>query len=115
MLAYHHPHRSSQNRINQNGNDGTTGGVLDEPAPYSLPQPLDENGGGGSNENATKLERDMQLAFEEQEKSSLAPAPSFPRSHHHSAELSHPQIDQDYNRGGTSYGRLEELGWLSTW
>ncbi|CZR63509.1 uncharacterized protein PAC_13406 [Phialocephala subalpina] len=46
----------------------------DEPAPHTLPQPLGENGGGGSDENASELERDMQLASEEQEKSS-APAP----------------------------------------
>jgi hypothetical protein len=38
--------------------------------PQSLPHPLDENGGGGSDENASELERGMELAFEEQEKSS---------------------------------------------
>jgi len=51
----------------------------------------------------------MLLAFEEQEKSSSATAPSSPRPHHHSAKPSHPQIHQEHDQSGTSYGRLEEL------
>jgi hypothetical protein len=52
---------------------------------------------------------DMLLAFEEQEKSLSATAPSSPRPHHHSTELPHPQIDQEHDQSGTNYGRLEEL------
>lgn len=73
----HHPSpRPLYDRINQRGDDETKGGVLDEPAPHSLLTPLDENGGGGSYENAAELERDIQLAFEEQEKSLSATAPA---------------------------------------
>jgi hypothetical protein len=69
------------------------GGASGEPAPHTLSQPLSENGGGGSDENAYELERDMQLAFEEQEKSSSAPAPGSPCPRRPSAEPSHPQIE----------------------
>jgi hypothetical protein len=50
--------------------------------PYSPPNPLDEDSGGGSDENVSKLERDMLLAFEEQ---------------------------QEHEQGGTSYSSLEGL------
>ena len=50
-------------------------------APHSLPKPLDEDGGGESEENVSELEMDMLLAFEEQEKSSSATAPSSARPH----------------------------------
>jgi hypothetical protein len=82
------------------------------PVSYTLPQPLDENG-GGSDENTTELGRDMQLAFGEQEKrpSVTAPRPRGPQPQ--SAEPSHPPIDQEHDQGGTGYGRLEELGHCS--
>lgn len=63
---------------------------------YTLPQPLDENGGGGSEGNVSDLERDMELAFGEQEELS-ATSPSSPRPRR-SAEPSHSQIDQDYGQ-----------------
>jgi hypothetical protein len=47
------------------GDDGNTQCTLEEPAPHSLPKPLDEEGGGRSEENVSELERDMLLAFEE--------------------------------------------------
>ena len=85
------------------------GGAPDKPAPHTPPQPLGENGGGGSDENTSELERDTQLAFEEQEKSSV-PAPGFLRPRRPSAEPSHPQIKREHDRGVTSHGRSEELG-----
>jgi hypothetical protein len=92
---YSHPHRhgSSYDWVNQHGDDETTGSASDELAPHTLPQPLDENE-GGSDENASELERGMQLAFEEQEKSSSAPAPNSPRPQRPSAEPPHPQIER---------------------
>jgi hypothetical protein len=55
---------------------------------------LDENGGGGSKvKTVSKLEKDLLLAFKEQEKSLLAPAPSFLYPYLSSAELLHPQIN----------------------
>jgi hypothetical protein len=81
------------------------GGALDEPAPHALPQPLSDSGGGGSDKSASELERDMQLAVEEQEKSSPAPNSLRPRR-----PSVHPQTEQEHDRGGTSCGRSEELG-----
>jgi hypothetical protein len=69
------------------------GGVPDKPAPHTLPQLLGKSGGGGSNENASELKRDMQLALEEQEKSLSAPAPGSPRPCYPFAEPLYPQIE----------------------
>jgi hypothetical protein len=89
---YHSP-RPSHDRIGQHDNDGNTQRTSKELTPYSLPKPLDEEGGGGSEENVSELERDMLLAFEEQEKSSSATAPSSARPPCRFVEPSHPQID----------------------
>jgi hypothetical protein len=105
---YHSP-RPSHDGIGQRDDDGNTQRTSKEPAPHSLPKPLDEEGGGGSEENVSELERDMLLAFEEQEKSSSATAPSSARPPRHSVEPSHPQIDQEHEQGGTSYSSLEGL------
>jgi hypothetical protein len=64
-------------------------------------------------ESVSELERDVLLAFEEQEKSSSATIPSSPRPSRRSTEPSHPRIDQTHDQSGTSYGRLEELGYGS--
>ncbi len=64
-------------------------------------------------EGVSELERDVLLAFEEQEKSSSATTSSSPRPPRPSAEPSHPRIDQTHDQNGTSYGRLEELGYGS--
>ncbi len=53
----------------------------------------------------------MLLAFEEQEKPSSASDPSSPRPHRQSTKPPHPQIDQEDDQGGSSYGRLDELGY----
>ncbi|TVY13031.1 hypothetical protein LARI1_G009055 [Lachnellula arida] len=72
-------------------NDETTGGALDEQAPYSLLTLLDESGGGGTDENTSELERGIQLALEEQGPSLVLTPSSFcPRRD--SAELSHSQV-----------------------
>jgi hypothetical protein len=104
----HHSLRLSQDQINQHSNDGTIRRTSEEPGPYSLSTPLDENGGGGSEEKTvSELEKDLLLAFEEQEKPSLAPAPSSP--HRPSAEQLHPQIDWEHDQEHDQSGRLEEL------
>jgi hypothetical protein len=105
---HHHPPRSSQDRINQR--DDGMGGAPDQPALHTLPQPLGENGGGRGDENASELERDKQLASEEQEKSSSAPAADSPHPCRPSAEPPHPQTEQEHDRGGTSCGISDELG-----
>jgi len=114
-LAWGQPHSCyhssgpSHDRINQHDGDGNTQCTSEEPGPQTLPQPLDEDGGGESGENVSELEIDMLLAFEEQEKSSSATAPSSPRPHRHSTGPLHPQIDQEHDQSRTNYGRLEEL------
>jgi hypothetical protein len=92
-----HSQRSSQDQISQHGNDRTMPSASEEPKPYTLP---------ASSENVSELEKDLLLAFEEQDKllSALVPTPSSPRLWHHSIEPSHPQIY------GASTVRLEELG-----
>jgi hypothetical protein len=102
---YHSP-RPLHDWIGQYDDDGNTQRTSEEPAPHSLPKPLDEDGGGGSEENVSELERDMLLAFEEQEKSSSATAPSSPQPPHRYTEQSHPRIDE---QSGTSYSSLEGL------
>jgi hypothetical protein len=82
-------------------------GISDEPASHILLQPLDENSKGRSNENASKLERNMQLVFEEQEKLLSAPAPSSHYPHRPSAEASYFQLSQENDQSGTGYGKLE--------
>jgi hypothetical protein len=99
---YHSP-GPSHDQIGQYNSDGNTQRTSEEPAPHSLPKPLDEDGGGGSGEIVSELERDMLLAFEEQEKSSLAPTPSSPQPPCRYTEHSHPRIDQEHEQGGISY------------
>jgi hypothetical protein len=79
---YHSP-RPLHDRIGQYDNDGNTQRTIEEPGPYTLPKPLDEDGRGESGENVSELEMDMLLAFEEQEKPSSATAPSSARPHRH--------------------------------
>jgi hypothetical protein len=82
-------------------------GTSDEPASYILLQLLDENSKGRSNKNASKLERNMQLVFEKQEKLLSAPAPSSYYPHRPSAEASYLQLSQENDQNGTGYGKLE--------
>jgi hypothetical protein len=99
-----HSSGPSHDGINQH-DDRTS----EEPGPHTLPQPLDEVGGGESEENVSEFERDMLLAFEEHVKSSSATAPSSPLPHRHSTEPPHPQIDQEHDQSEANYARLEEL------
>jgi hypothetical protein len=113
MLAQDQPHSLhhspilSPDQTNQLGNDGTTRGALNEPAPYSLPNPLGWSSGVEKEKTVSELETDSLPAFEEQEKSSII-TPSSPRPHR-SAEPSHLQVDQEHDQSGTGNARLEEL------
>jgi hypothetical protein len=109
---YYSP-RPPHHQIGLHDNDKNTQSTLEEPAPHSLPKPLDEDGGGDSGENVSDLERDMLLAFEEQEKSSSATALSSPQPPCRYTEQLSLQIDQEHKQGKTSHSRLEELGFCS--
>jgi hypothetical protein len=107
--SLHHSPRPPHHQIGQHNNNENTRSTSEELAPHSLPKPLDKDGRGDSSENVSDLERDMLLAFEEQEKSSSATALSS--SHPpccYTKQLS-LQIDQEDDQGNTSYGRLDEL------
>jgi hypothetical protein len=52
----------------------------------------------------------MQLAFEEQEKSSSALAPGSLRPCYPFTKPLHPYTKHKHNRGKTSYSKLKELG-----
>lgn len=109
--SYHHFPGPSQDQIDPCDNDGTTRSASEEPAAYSPPAPLGEEGGEGRDENVCELEKDMLLAFEEQEKSSAATSLSSPRPLRYSAEPLHPPIDQDRDRGERSHLRSADLGY----
>jgi hypothetical protein len=81
--SLHHSPRLSQDQINQD-NEEIIQRTSEEPDPNSLSTPLDQNSRAGSEEKTiSELEKDLLLAFEEQEK--------------------------EHNQSGTGYGRLEEL------
>jgi hypothetical protein len=111
--SLHHSPRPPHHQIGQHDNDKNTQSTSEEPAPHSLPKPLDEDGGGDSGENVSDLERDMLLTFEEQEKSSSATALSSPQPPCRYTKQSSPQIDQEDDQGDTSHSRLNELGYSS--
>jgi hypothetical protein len=110
--SHHHFPGPPYNQIGQH-DDRNTQRTSEEPAPYSLPKLLGEDSEGGSGENVSDLERDMLLAFEEQEKSSSATAPGFPQPPYRYTEQSSPQIDQEDDQDDTSHGGLDELGYGS--
>ena len=93
--SLHHSPRPPHHQIGQHDNDKNTQSTSEEPAPHSLPKPLDEDGGGESGENVSDLERDMLLAFEEQEKSSSATTLSSPQPPCRYTKQSSPQIDRE--------------------
>jgi len=96
----HHSPESSQDQIDQHGNDSGPS-ASEESMPHTLHASLSKNGEGGSGEETlSELEKDLLLAFEEQDKLSLAsaPTPSSPRLGRYSIELPHPQIDQERNK-----------------
>jgi hypothetical protein len=99
----------SHNQIVQYDNvDRSTQRTLEEPTPYSLPKPLDEDG-RGSEETVSELERDMLLAFEEQDKSSSATAPSSPQPLCDYTGQWHAQVYKGHEQGRTSYSSFEGL------
>ncbi|KAH7308327.1 hypothetical protein BKA65DRAFT_485675 [Rhexocercosporidium sp. MPI-PUGE-AT-0058] len=85
----------SQDQTKPHGDNRTTRSASEESAAQSLIITLGQDGGGESEESVSDLERDMQLAFEEQEEL-LATSPSSPRCR--SFESSQPPIDQDCDR-----------------
>jgi hypothetical protein len=92
LYSCHHSPGSSQDQIDQHGNDSGPS-TSEESMPHTLHASLGKNGEGGSEEeNLSELEKDLLLAFEEQDKLSLAsaPTPSSPRLGRHSIELPHP-------------------------
>jgi hypothetical protein len=72
---------------------GVCGGG-NELAPHSVPEPSDEDG----DDNSSDLERDLQLAFEEQEKSASAAAPG---------SLAHRRSTGPLQNQGNSYFQAE--------
>ncbi|KAH6702756.1 hypothetical protein BKA61DRAFT_680954 [Leptodontidium sp. MPI-SDFR-AT-0119] len=94
--SHRHSLGVSQDQIKPHGDNRTTRSASEESAAQSLIITLDEDGGRESEENVSDLERDMQLAFEEQEEL-LATSPSSP--HRLPLESSHPSSNQDCDRG----------------
>jgi hypothetical protein len=83
--------KPSQDQINRHSNDGTIRHTSEEPGPHSLSTPLNKNNGGGSEEKTvSKLEKDLLLAFKQQEKPSLTPAPNSLRPRRPSTKPLHP-------------------------
>jgi hypothetical protein len=75
---------------------------------YSLPRLSDQGREGQIDDNIAAIENELQLALEEQEKSSPAGPSSSPR-HRCSVELSHPPNDEEHDQSGAGYSRLEGL------
>jgi hypothetical protein len=98
----------SQDATNQH-DDGNTRRTSGEAGADTLPQPSDEDGECKGGENVSELEKDMLLAFEEQENLSLTNTPNSPHPHHPSSEPAHPQMDHEPDQNGTNFARLEEL------
>jgi hypothetical protein len=71
-------------------NNRNTRRTLEESTPHSLPEPLDEDSGRGSDYDISELEKDLLLAFEEQGKSSSVSSPGSARPPHRSVEPLHP-------------------------
>ena len=84
----------SQDQTKPHGDSRTTRSASEESDAEIIT--LDQDGAGVSEEYVPDLERDMQLAFEEQEEL-LATSPSSP--HRLPFESSHPPVDQDCDRG----------------
>lgn len=80
-----------------------------EPLASLLPETLNEDGGEGSKDYFSELEKDLLLTFEEQGKLLSAPAASSLYAPCCSTEPSHAQISQDHEQDATSQGRLEGL------
>jgi hypothetical protein len=80
---------------------------LEEPMRHPLSTLLGEDGKAERSTNVSELEKDMLLAFKEQEQSSSATAPGSPTPHHHPPKLPLPQLDQEPDQSGNDYGGLE--------
>jgi hypothetical protein len=71
---------------------------------------LDEESGGDSGESTSELEKDMLVAFEEQEKELLGTTPSSPCHSRHSTRPPDPDIDPELDQSRTTSGRFEGRG-----
>jgi hypothetical protein len=89
--SLHYSLRPLQDQINQHSNNRTIQCTLEEPGPYSLSALLDENSRGDSKEKTvSKLEKDLLLAFKEQENLSFTPTPSSLCPYRPSTKPLHP-------------------------
>lgn len=98
---------SPQDQVKQ-PDDGNTR-TPEEPVPHMVSKSLDEDVREEMDENGCQLQRELLLAFEEQENPTLAIAPSSTHPHRQSTEPPAAQISQELNQIGTDNGGLEEL------
>jgi len=70
---------------------------------------LNKNNEEKSKKNVSEFERDMLLAFKEQEKLLSATALSFTHSHCYFTKPLSSQINQKDDQGESSYNRLNDL------
>jgi hypothetical protein len=87
-------------------NDGGTPCTSEDLGADTLPQLL-EGGGQECAENVSRLEREMLLAFKEQEDLSVT-APSSPLPRRHSPEATREHTGQEQDPSGSSCGGLKE-------
>jgi len=88
-------------------NTGDAQSVSEAPGADTLPELLNEGGGQKCANNMSELEKDMELAFQEQGELSMA-APMSPLLHSHSPEPTREQMEKEQDWHGTSLGGLEE-------
>jgi hypothetical protein len=98
-----------QDTTNQN-KDGNTQCTLGEPGADILSQSSDNDGERECGENKSELEKDMLLAFKEQEDLSLAHSPNSVHRQHLSPKPAQPEISQEPDQSGSSRASLEEPG-----
>lgn len=99
----HHSPRLSQDATKQHSY-----GISEENWADTVPQPSNENGDHEHGEYVSEFEKDMLLAFKEQESLSLANIPNSLHPQNLSSEPAHPQIDQELDQSPTNVARLEE-------
>ena len=75
----------------------------------TLPLSSNEDGEHECGENASELERDMLLAFKEQDDLSSAHSPNPVHPQYFSSESAQPEMGQEPNQNGASSSSFEEL------
>jgi hypothetical protein len=104
-----HPLLGSPQRATSHHIDGNAQCISEEPGADTLPQPRREDGEYDCGNSVSELEKDMLLAFKEQDDLSRANTLNSPHPQHLSSELVQPQICQEAGQSGTSIAGLEEL------